>query len=160
MVCSNSGIYKIHPTATKKTSRPLAHNDTPLLQRGALPIKGVIVPVGTKPPVPIVPIVPIPDEPGKMVLLAGMAGRGIGFTLGVIVVEPTIISGAPTETGVTVEDPLNVAVKVVKTSVKVVVRRGSFDLGDGLVVAARVVDIAASAMPEKVVVSVAVTFWT
>lgn len=112
-------------------------------------------------------MVPIPDPPptpdavgaGKL-LLPGTIGRGTGNLLGVNVELPRTISGIlaePAGAGVMVEEPLRVAVYVVKTSVSVVVLRGKVVVG--LVVGAKEV-AAANAPPEKNMVVDVVTFET
>ncbi len=119
----------------------LAHTDVLLLQTGASEpgTKGTV----PFPPTPPVPIVPMAVGAGKAVELVGkVRGRPNGLSDGVIVVLPMTIFGAIADTGtaVIVDDPLRVAVKVVKTSDNVVVRRGSLD-AEGFVVGASVVDI-------------------
>lgn len=112
---------------------------------------------------------PVPLAPGAVetvmaVALAGMNGNPMGFPLGVIVRLPITMFGAFAEPvklaeGVMVDEPRSVAVKVVNTSTKVVVLRGSEDVG--FVVGASVmVVMAASATPEPNMVVVAVIFDT
>lgn len=103
---------------------------------------------------PVPPMTPVPIEPvavgaGKTVELAGkVRGRSNGLFEGVIVVLPITIFGAIAEMGtaVIVDDPLRVAVRVVRTSDNVVVLSGSLD-DEGFVVGARVVDIGPRATP-------------
>ncbi|KAL8950196.1 MAG: hypothetical protein Q9222_003759 [Ikaeria aurantiellina] len=97
--------------------------------------------------------VPVGNE--EPVAVPGINDRPIGFPVGVTVELPMMISGTSAEDrsgggAVIVEDPLSVAVIVVRTSVNVVVRKGSLDVG--FVVGARVVDIWANATPEYVIV--------
>lgn len=124
---------------------PLPQIERPLPQLGALLINGTVALPPVPPPAPV-PIAPVPVA---VIALAVTNGKSTGFPFGVIVVFPITISGASADSvgaGVMVEEPLNVAVKVVKTSVSVVVRTGAVDVG--LVVGAKVVDMAASATPE------------
>lgn len=153
---AGTSSYNIQAIAMRKISNALPHIEVPVFQTGASPINGTVVvpPPGLTPvpltPVPLapVPLAPVPVGAGKAVELFGtVKGNPIGLALGVIVVLPMTIIGAVAETatGVSVDDPLRVAVKVVKTSDNVVVFNGSFDVG--FVVGARVVDIAAKATP-------------
>ena len=125
----------------------LLHLEAPLLQLAAPPMNGTV----TLPPVPTpVPTTPVPVAVAVPVLSV-KNGNPSGFEFGVIVVSPMTISGTSADAsgaGVIVEDPTKVAVNVVKTSVRVVVRSGAVDVGLG----AKVVDIAASATPEYVLV--------
>lgn len=106
-----------------------------------LPHMGALLMKGTVP----FPPVPAPVPVAATVAVKNGNPRGVGF--GVIVEFPMTISGTSTDgagAAVIVEDPSNVAVNVVKTSVRVVVRTGALDVGLG----AKVVDMAASATPE------------
>lgn len=123
------------------------------------------------PPVKLpVTTTPVPLAPGVEMVMAvalpGMKGNPMGFPLGVIVRLPITMFGAFAEPvklaeGVMVDEPRSVAVKVVNTSTKVVVLRGSEDVGVGFVVGASViVVIAANATPDPNMVVVAVTLDT
>ena len=116
------------------------------------------------PPPPVitpVPLAPVPVGPGEAVEFK--SGNPNGFPLGVMVVLfPITICGAlivpKSGADVIVEDPLNVSVRVVKISDRVVVLSGRVDVG--FVVGARVVDMAANATPVKYEVVVVVRLVT
>lgn len=134
----------------------LPHTDVSLLQTGASEpgIKGTV----PFPPTTPVPIVPVAVGAGNAVELLGkVRGRPNGLSEGVIVVLPITIFGAIADTGtaVIVDDPLRVAVRVVKTSDNVVVRKGSLD-AEGFVVGASVFDMGPRPTLEKNIVVVAV----
>ncbi|KAL8657912.1 MAG: hypothetical protein Q9226_001437 [Calogaya cf. arnoldii] len=127
--------YKTQPTAMTKIRSALPQIEAPPSQLAALLMKGTVPLPPATTPVPVAATVAVKN------------GNPRGFEFGVIVELPMTISGtaaAATGAGVIVEDPSNVAVNVVKTSVRVVVFRGALDVGLG----ANVVDMAASATPE------------
>lgn len=111
----------------------------PLPHTGALPWNGTV---------PLLPVpTPVPAPVPVAATVAVKNGNPRGFEFGVMVEFPMTISGTSadcTGAGVIVEDPSNVAVNVVKTSVSVVVRTGALEVGLG----AKVVDMAASGMLE------------
>lgn len=97
------------------------------------------------PPTTPVVLPPAPVGMGKAVeLKESVMGRPNGSPSGVMVLFAMTILGAVAETGtdVIVDEPLKVAVRVVKTSDKVVVLSGTLD-AVGFTVGARVVDMAA-----------------
>ena len=109
--------------------------EMPLPNKDAWPRKGTVPLPPVSAPVPVAPTVAVKND------------NPSGFELGVMVESPMTISGTSAGTtgaSVIVEEPSRVAVRVVRTSVSVVVRRGARVVGLG----AKVVDIAASAMPE------------
>lgn len=107
----------------------------PLPHTSALPWNGTV------------PLLPVPAPVPVAATVAVKNGNPMGFEFGVMVEFPMTISGTSadcTGAGVIVEEPSNVAVNVVKTSVSVVVRTGALEVGLG----ANVVDMAASGMLE------------
>lgn len=128
-------LYETQPTAMTNIRSALPPIAAPLPHIGALLMKGTVP----------LPPVPAPVPVAATVAVKNGNVRGVGF--GVIVEFPMTISGTSADgagAAVIVEDPSNVAVNVVKTSVSVVVRTGALDVGLG----AKVVDMAASATPE------------